>query len=114
MIKIRLVSNDKKEFLSFEAAGHAGNSNRGQDIVCSAVTILLKTVVLSLKENEKKATNLKTEVVAEEVGYLKVRVETFSDKDRPLLFYLFEFLTIGLMAIKEEYPDCLDLQIEPI
>ena len=133
MVKIRLLSNAENCFSAFESSGHASGGHaggnyagsghadfgdneskpeKGGNIVCAAVTILLKTAVLSLSSAQKESSSLKAEIRADNPGYLSAKITAFSDKDRPRLQYLLEFLTIGLMAIEAEYPDCLDLQIE--
>ena len=133
MVKIRLLSNAENCFSAFESSGHAsgghaggnhagsghadfgdndGKPEKGGNIVCAAVTILLKTAVLSLSSAQKESSSLKAEIRADNPGYLSAKITAFSDKDKPRLQYLLEFLTIGLMAIEAEYPDCLDLQIE--
>ncbi|MGI5066325.1 ribosomal-processing cysteine protease Prp [Treponema putidum] len=123
MVKIRLLSNAENCFSAFESSGHAGGSyalcgdndgkpEKGGNIVCAAVTILLKTAVLSLSSAQKESSSLKAEILADNPGYLSAKVTAFSEEDKPRLQYLLEFLTIGLMAIEAEYPDCLDLQIE--
>ncbi|UTC67920.1 MULTISPECIES: ribosomal-processing cysteine protease Prp [unclassified Treponema] len=116
MVKIRLFSNAENCFSAFESSGHAisdteGKPEKGGNIVCAAVTILLKTAVLSLSSAQKESSSLKAEIRADNPGYLSAKVTAFSDDDRPELQYLLKFLTIGLMAIEAEYPDCLDLQI---
>ena len=128
MVKIRLLSNAENCFSAFESLGHAsgghaggshadfgdndGKPEKGGNIVCAAVTILLKTAVLSLSSAQKESSSLKAEIRADNPGYLSAKVTAFSEEDKPRLQYLLEFLTIGLMAIEAEYPDCLDLQIE--
>lgn len=128
MVKIRLLSNAENCFSAFESSGHASGSHaggshadfgdndgkpeKGGNIVCAAVTILLKTAVLSLSSAQKESSSLKAEIRADNPGYLSAKITAFSGDDRPRLQYLLEFLTIGLMAIEAEYPDCLDLQIE--
>lgn len=133
MVKIRLLSNAENCFSAFESSGHAsgghaggnyagsghadfgdndGKPKKGGNIVCAAVTILLKTAVLSLSSAQKESSSLKAEIRADNPGYLSAKITAFSGDDKPRLQYLLEFLTIGLMAIEAEYPDCLDLQIE--
>lgn len=112
MIRILLVSNKNDELLQFESSGHAGMSEKGSDIVCAAVTALLKTAVLSLIHAEKCGTGLKVKADAQSSGHLSAEVIGFSDKDKPRLHYLFEFLAIGLAAIETEYPDYVTVQIK--
>ncbi|WP_024467618.1 ribosomal-processing cysteine protease Prp, partial [Treponema pedis] len=101
MIKILLVSNEENEFSKFESGGHAGQAAAGSDIVCSAVTVLLKTAVLSLISAEKSGSGLKIKVKAKTRGKLSAEVLSFSQEDKPRLRYLFEFLTMGLISVKE-------------
>lgn len=110
MIEIRLISRGEDEFSAFESAGHAGRAEYGKDIVCSAVTALLKTAVLTLMAAEKKG-GLKLEIKAKKAGELSAKVEKPEKEEKTRLKHLFEFLTIGLISIQKEYPDCLNLQI---
>ena len=80
--------------------------------MCAAVTALLKTAVLNLISAEKDGKGLKVKVKAKTRGNLSAEIIRVSQKDKPRLRYLFEFLTIGLAAIETEHPDCLDLQIK--
>ena len=48
MIRITMISGEKNEFVSCKAIGHSGFAKQGVDIVCSAVSVLLRTAVLSL------------------------------------------------------------------
>lgn len=53
MIKARIYE-DKNGHLSFSMKGHAGAAEAGQDIVCSAATILAYTIAQLVKDYEKK------------------------------------------------------------
>lgn len=110
MIRIRLISKDADEFSAFESAGHAGSAEYGKDIVCAAVTALLKTAVLTLKAAESKGL-LRVKIDAERAGFLSAKIEESDKKNGERLRCLFEFLTIGLLSIEAEYPDCLNLEI---
>ncbi len=112
MVKIRLVSTEENLFSYFESSGHAGMSENGKDIVCSAITILLKTAILTLLSAEEKSDSLKLKINTEDRGYLSAKVESFSEDDQDRLKYLLEFLILGLSSIKAEYSDYLDLKIE--
>ncbi len=114
MVKIRIVSDKEGLFSSLEASGHAGKSENGSDLVCAAITVLLKTAVLSLTSAQEKSKSLQITVRAEEKGELFLKVEKFSEADFYRLKYLLEFLTIGLVAIEAEHSDSLDLDIESI
>ena len=51
MIKATIFRNNADELVGFEISGHAGFAERGQDIVCAAVSFLATTVVNSLEEH---------------------------------------------------------------
>ena len=44
MITVNTTYNKAKRHIHFEVKGHAGQAERGHDIVCSAVSILVYTV----------------------------------------------------------------------
>ena len=89
MIRIRLVSKDADEFSAFESAGHAGSAEYGKD----------------------SKGLLRVRIDAERAGFLSVKIEESDKKNGERLRCLFEFLTIGLLSIEAEYPDCLNLEI---
>ncbi|MCG8568708.1 MAG: ribosomal-processing cysteine protease Prp [Spirochaetes bacterium] len=49
MIKIDIWLLENGIFQSFQVQGHAGYADKGKDIVCSAVSVLVQTVYLSLQ-----------------------------------------------------------------
>lgn len=114
MIKVLLVSNKAEQFIEFEASGHAGMSKKGNDIICSAVTALLKTALLSLLNAEKCSADLNIKTEVQKNGRLYAKVLKFSKEDESRLHYLFEFLAIGLSALEADYPNYLSLKIESV
>ncbi len=112
MVKIRIVSTEENLFSSFESSGHAGMSENGKDIVCAAITILLKTAILSLLSAEESSETLKLKVDTKDRGYLLAKVEDFGVEDKPRLKYLLEFLMIGLSSIRAEYSDYIELELK--
>lgn len=114
MIKVRLVSTKKQELVSFESTGHAGKDVLGKDIVCSAVTVLLKTAMLSLVAAERTNPDFKLSIKSDTRGFLSLKVDSFSENERTRLRYLYEFLTLGLMSVMEEYPDFLDFSTNEV
>lgn len=79
-------------------SGHAGFAARGEDIVCSAVSVLYNT--LRMQKD-----------VHEQMGY---------DQDHRILFstaprwdgVLFDFVADGIKAIAEEYPGYVEFTQE--
>ncbi|MGP1490983.1 MAG: ribosomal-processing cysteine protease Prp [Treponema sp.] len=100
MIRILVELDAENRLLSFEAAGHANYGARGCDIVCAAVTILLRTTVQALSSVE-------ADVRAEKRGNLQFRVLRFDDGQAERLRYAAEFLWLGITSLQEEYPQAL-------
>lgn len=92
--------------VSVEAHGHAGAGKPGFDIVCSAVTALIRTTL---------------EVVAEEGlirsadsagrGSLAFSVSAPEGESFPLLGYAARFLEKGIRSLSREYPESVRLNV---
>ena len=52
MINIKLFFQDKI-LIGIESKGHSGYSEKGSDIICSAVSVLMQSLVLGLSEISK-------------------------------------------------------------
>ncbi len=101
------------EFVSCIAKGHANYAKKGADIVCSAVSILLRTTVLSLDENVKLNENLKVNVECKERGNMKICVNEWDSISTPFLSFLFSFLEKGFKSLSSEYPSHVRVEILP-
>jgi uncharacterized protein YsxB (DUF464 family) len=88
------------------AAGHAGYGSRGSDIVCAAVTVLLRTAAETLETSEGlTVTPLE---VAE--GLLAFTAEFAGGADvrtAERLKTAGDFLAAGLGSLAREFPDCV-------
>ena len=98
MIKARIYRKNQK-ICGFEISGHAGYAQAGEDIVCSAVTVLCFNTVNAVE----KFTDIpfKADVDEKRGGYLKVLfpLEGMEDHDTQLLL---ETLVMGLSDIALE------------
>ena len=110
MIKARIYRKEKK-ICGFEISGHAGYAAAGEDIVCSAVTVLSFNTINALE----KFTEIPFRCEADEKrgGYLKllIPVEGMTDHDTQLLL---EALVLGLSGIELEYKKYLTLIYEEV
>ena len=88
MINIRLTEN------RLEVKGHAGYAERGKDIVCAAVSVLVFTFI--------------------EVNKDKVELDTFNNDEitANLKGADTEYLTTGLKFVENEYPGYVQLNID--
>ena len=110
MIKARIYRKNQK-ICGFEISGHAGYAQAGEDIVCSAVTVLCFNTVNAVE----KFTDIPFKADADEKrgGYLKVLfpLEGMEDHDKQLLL---EKLVMGLSDIALEYKNYLTLIHEEV
>jgi len=100
VIRFLLELDKEKRLLSFEASGHANCGVQGHDIVCAAVTILLRTTVRALD-------SVLSESEAEVRGSLIFRVLRFDNAQSERLRYAAEFLWLGIASLQQEYPQAI-------
>ncbi len=106
MIAVSLTLDAGGSFRSVEASGHANAGARGEDIVCSAVTTLLRTTLAALSG---EIPGIEAESAGR--GSLSFRAPVAGEGASPLLEYAGLFLREGLSAVAREYPESLDLRI---
>jgi uncharacterized protein YsxB (DUF464 family) len=98
--------------VSVEASGHAGAGISGEDIVCSAVTILLRTTLRVLDAGTDPQGRPEIEAKTAGRGSLAFRVTAFKEADMPLLRFAGAFLEQGLGSLVAEYPENLTMRVE--
>ena len=88
--------------------GHASFNEKGKDIVCSAVSILVYTLLNMLKDEEcDERLKLKREVVRD--GYFCVEVEPF-DFSKKRTKGIIDTVIMGLALLYQEYPEHVKLE----
>ncbi len=93
-----LLECGKEGVLSFcTASGHAEYGAKGHDIVCAAVSILLRTTVLTLEK-------VKTAVEAPSRGCFSLKVVQYDVSESERLRYAADFLRMGFLSLEKEYP----------
>lgn len=111
MIKIKVFKDNSNLIKRYTILGHANYRPSGEDIVCSAVSILGYTVLRSLVEVcgiDEKEISYK---VDEKTGYLDVTLpNVLSDsvlKDTQVLLNAF---VVGVKSLIESYPKYVTLE----
>lgn len=110
MICIELERARSGEFISCSAYGHSSLDLRGSDIVCSAVTVLLRTAAVLLSKTE----DVDVAVEAKERGSMQIKIKSYAKKSDSLLATLVcvaDFLEIGIISVEKEYPENVELKI---
>lgn len=112
MISVLLERSENGMLQGCKAEGHAGYATKGSDIVCSAVTVLLRTVLRILENTdgiEIKAGELKR-------GFLSfsIKVTKSSPELEIGLKYAGMFLDTGISSVVQEYPDFVELRYKTV
>ncbi len=101
MINIKLKAADK--FLFIEAFGHALFDRKGSDIVCSSVSVLMESWVLSEKELCKARIDIK-----KDVGYYSAKVTDYNEKDK----LLFDSMSLSLIVLEKQFSNNIKVIME--
>ena len=105
MIDIEAVLDENGILRSCKASGHAGAGKTGSDIVCAAVSVLMRTAVRVL--SNRKGVTVRYEVP--EPGLLFLEADYTSGRD--FLSAVGVFLIEGIASVVEEYPNNCRLTI---
>jgi uncharacterized protein YsxB (DUF464 family) len=106
LIEIEAVLDENDVLRSCKAVGHARAGRTGSDIVCAAVSVLMRTAVRALSGRE----GITVRCEAPEPGFLLLEAD-YTAEGRELLSAAGVFLTEGLASVAEEYPQCCRLTI---
>ena len=107
MIEIEAVLEADGTLRACKAAGHAGAGKTGTDIVCAAVSVLMRTA-LSTLSNRKGIT---VRGGAPEKGQLWLEAGYEAD-GKEFLFAVGVFLLEGLKSVAQEYPKNCKLTVK--
>jgi len=106
LVEIEAVLDEDGILRSCKAAGHAGVGKTGSDIVCAAVSVLMRTAVRILSGRE----GITVRCDAPEPGFLSLETD-YTAKGKEFLFAAGIFLTDGLSSVAEEFPQNCKLKI---
>lgn len=90
-----------------EISGHSDLNKKGNDILCSAISALSQTFILTVARILK----IKQQISRDD-GFLSshISLDGVTAEDRSKLKLLFESLLIGLLEINSEYPDKIKIE----
>ena len=99
------LSNRKNIYL--EISGHSDLNKKGNDILCSAISVLSQTFILTVDRILK----IKQQIDRDD-GFLStlMSLEELTADDKAKLKLLIESLLIGFLEIKGEYPDKIKIE----
>lgn len=105
MVNVVIKRNKEGRLYSLKASGHAGYAEKGQDIICAAVSVLTINTANSIEAltDDKVTSNMNYEDVI-----LDFELKTVSDKSSILM----EAMLFGLKGIEEENEKYLSVKVE--
>ncbi len=109
MIHVKLIRNNDGSQLECVAKGHAGFAEKGKDIVCAAVTCLLRTT----SETLSKENFLEVIFEAPERGYIRLIARKAAGvmEHSNILDYAGNFLVTGFKRLQTEFPEYVLLEL---
>lgn len=110
MTKVLLVKASDGSKLHTVSEGHAEFAEKGKDIVCSAVTILMRTAIEMLSKTSE--IELKTDTSLR--GYLSFEARILKDdqKLKERLSTIGDFLKEGFESLSKEFPQNVKLDFK--
>lgn len=94
----------------FTASGHAGAGRKGEDLVCAAVTVLLRTAAKVLAGEP----GLRAVGGSPEPGVMSLALEPPPESKREWVRGITDTLLRGLSDLDAEYPGRLRLEIDGV
>lgn len=106
MVKIEIKRNSSKNIISFKLSGHADYKMSGDDIVCSAVSVLAQTAVQGLKMVAD--IDIKYDI---KDGFLSCRLpEELTEKQLLMSTAILETMYVGLKNLEKGYKKHIDVR----
>ena len=109
MIEIEIVMEDDGTLRACKALGHAGTGKVGTDIVCAAVSVLIRTAYGTLSNRN----GISVRYGAPEPGNFWLEVDYNAD-GKNFLFAAGAFLIEGLRSVAQEFPRNCKLNISTL
>ncbi|MDR3333527.1 MAG: ribosomal-processing cysteine protease Prp [Treponema sp.] len=106
MIAIDVAVDEAGLLRSCAVTGHAKAGPKGGDIVCAAVSVLIRTALKTLSGRE----GIMVRGDAPERGVFWMEMD-YTQEGRDFLFAVGAFLTEGLESVSVEYPDYCTIHI---
>ena len=110
MTKITIYSNTEKKCVGFDACGHAGYADAGEDVVCAAISVLTINTINAIETLTSQRFDIAQD---ERDGKISFRRTGKLNDDAELLL---DAMILGLqsMADNEEYNQYIDLSFKEV
>lgn len=115
MIRIEISINSLGLIEKYIVKGHANYASYGEDIVCSAVSVLAQTTLIALNEVCDIDENEIEYMINEEIGYLGASLSNnISQEKMEKAQIVFKTFEVGVKSIIESYPKYVTLQYREV
>ena len=108
MTIVTIFQDHNDTYLGFSCNGHAGYAKAGEDIVCSAISVLTINTINSISSFTDARFSVESD---EETGHLKMLLETPVDSGAELLM---KSLVLGLQGIQSNYQGYITLNFKEV
>lgn len=108
MIKVTVYKNPKNEYVGVKTVGHAGYADSGQDIVCSAVSVLVINTLNSIQAFTKDNCEVKAK---EKEGLIAFKFLSGISEQSTLLM---DSLILGLQGIQQDYKEYIQIMFKEV
>ena len=100
MVEVRFFYRGNKEISGFQIEGHSSFAKKGQDIVCSAISVLAQTAVIGLGEYLQEG-SFKYSISD---GYLKCTLQNnLTVEENQAAQVILKTMYLGIKSIEEGY-----------
>jgi uncharacterized protein YsxB (DUF464 family) len=106
VVRVDVTLDGEGLLRSCRVKGHAGWGRKGRDIVCAAVSVLVRSALYTLSDRE----GIRLQGAAPERGLVWMEVD-YDTECRDFLAAVGTFLLEGLRSVAEAYPDCCCITI---
>ncbi|MBU5455460.1 ribosomal-processing cysteine protease Prp [Caproiciproducens sp. MSJ-32] len=111
MIEVKIYVDSEDNIIRYTISGHSGYDVKGQDIVCSAVSVLAQNTLNSLVEVCGISEERIDYSINEKKGFLDVIIPSELDKDTKIkVETVLKTLELGIKSIVENYPKYVTLK----
>lgn len=109
MITIKLSRNFEKLSVRLEVSGHAGQAEKGHDIVCSAVSILTYTFATVIKELDFSERLAEPAIVEMTSGSAVIQAVCRFTNNFSKVIIAMDTVEKGYELIEDKYPEYVEL-----
>ena len=108
MIHVTVYKDEADHYKGFRCDGHAAYADEGEDIVCSAVSVLVINTCNAIEQLTADAYSMGSDA---ESGLIDVDFSEIPGHDTTLLM---DTMVMGLRSIEEQYSEFIHLEVKEV